>query len=359
MATKTSSGIAKQLMLNAYKRKLASELKEKSRKKGLLVKVLSSNSKRSNTLVDILKESSNFSTLNTAKPSDDDFLKKFRTMPKGGPSHKIATSRAHHLSNFLTEYIINAFQSGLFSKPELEKFEKMNETDLNGFRKNKYEFDVSNIELMPDLTSLRIHWLISGVKEIDAEIERFFEAKLKNEIRNKLASERVINYVPPIVFVRDETNCLLDKLDEYLMKIKLDLAKMEGEHNDIEEPVKKEAKENPNDLIKKKTVNNLYGVNFERLLETIKKDVGPAKSAEVEEKEKDDKSDGKQLMMIEQSEKAKFESSLKAYRVNKALKSNRLSKSALLKITQLELEQLKRKSFRDEDDQEQGFDFEK
>jgi ribosome-binding factor A len=351
MATKTSSGIAKQLMLNAYKRKLASEMKEKSRKKGLLVKVLSSNSKRSNTLVDILKESSNFSTLNAAKPSDDDFLKKFRTMPKGGPSHKIATSRAHHLSNFLTEYIINAFQSGLFSKPELAKFAKLNETDSNGFSKNKYDFDVSNIELMPDLTSLKIHWLISGVAEIDAEVERFFEAKLKNEIRNKLASERVVNYVPPIVFVRDETNCLLDKLDEYLMRVKLDLAKMEDEHL-VKEPVEQNSK----GLAKKKAVNNLYGVDFERLLETIKKDASPAKSAGVEEKEKEEKSGG-ELAMVEQSEKAKFESSLKAYRVNKALKRNRLSKSALLKISQLEFEELKRKSFRDED--EQGFDFEK
>jgi hypothetical protein len=86
MATRTSSGIAKKLVLNVYKRKIEAATKEKNAKKGLLVKIFNSNTKRTNTLVEILKESNNFATLNNTQTSsnsttghkvnDDEYLKK-------------------------------------------------------------------------------------------------------------------------------------------------------------------------------------------------------------------------------------------------------------------------------------------
>jgi hypothetical protein len=113
----------KKLVINGFKTKFEKELREKVSKKGVLVKLINSNMKRANVLVDILKESDDLNTIshgkNAAQKTDDEYLKKFSQMPKGGPKHSIAVSRAHHLTNFLSEYIINAFQSGVFLKPDI------------------------------------------------------------------------------------------------------------------------------------------------------------------------------------------------------------------------------------------------
>jgi len=45
----------------------------------------------------------NTHTGTTAQKSDEEFLKRYSQMGKGGPKHSIAVSRAHHLTNFLSE----------------------------------------------------------------------------------------------------------------------------------------------------------------------------------------------------------------------------------------------------------------
>lgn len=102
-----------------------------------------------------------------------------------------------------------------------EKFKK--ETiDSNGFVKNEYLFELTDVELLTDLTKLRIFWSISGIEELDLEIENSLEKRLKNQIRSHLTNQRVMNYVPTVEFVRDNSKVLADKLDEYLMKIKIE-----------------------------------------------------------------------------------------------------------------------------------------
>jgi oligoribonuclease NrnB/cAMP/cGMP phosphodiesterase (DHH superfamily) len=102
-----SSKLFKNLVINAYKKQVENELKERSKKKGILIKLLNANRKRSSKLVEILKETEhqnvNTHTGTTAQKSDEEFLKRYSQMGKGGPKHSIAVSRAHHLTNFLSE----------------------------------------------------------------------------------------------------------------------------------------------------------------------------------------------------------------------------------------------------------------
>ena len=243
MVIGSSSGLTvTKLALDVYKRVLAKEMKQRNMKKGLLIKIYEANSKRSGALDEILTESDQLNNMRAkaerdanmagtrdapTTQSEEEFLKKFRDMPKGGPTHSIAETRKNHLTNFLSEYILNAFQSGLFVKPELTEFFTTwkSTDDVHGFAKNKYDFEISNVELMADLSALKIHWMISGVPEIDTEVECYLEKCLSGQIRSTLTNERVLNYVPRVVFVRDETKVKLEQLDEQLMKIKIDLEK--------------------------------------------------------------------------------------------------------------------------------------
>lgn len=106
----------RKLVVDAIKIKTRFQQLEKTRKKGLLTKMLKSNSNRSSALMNILTESDRSKTRSTAesdhKVSDDEFLKKYNQMPKGGPNHSIAQNRAHHLTKFLKQYLLNAFQTG-------------------------------------------------------------------------------------------------------------------------------------------------------------------------------------------------------------------------------------------------------
>lgn len=90
-----SSDVAKRLVINAYKNQKERELRDKLRKKGVLTKIVSANQKKSNVLVDILRESDSFNTMTSFSKSDqnasqaqqinsnDDYLKKFRNTNVG------------------------------------------------------------------------------------------------------------------------------------------------------------------------------------------------------------------------------------------------------------------------------------
>jgi hypothetical protein len=120
-----------------------------------------------------------------------------------------------------------------------------------------------------------------------------------------------------------------------------------------------ESKEDPDDLIKKKTVNNLYGVDFDRLLEAIKKDGSSNTSKSVELAQTGEVAGELMAQKQQENEKIKFENSLRAFKINKRLKTERLNKSAILKLSQLEFEELKRDSNQKDDDEEDGFSFDR
>ena len=90
-----SSDVAKRLVINAYRNQKERELRDKLRKKGVLTKIVSANQKKSNVLVDILRESDSFNTMTSFSKSEqndtqaqqinsnDDYLKKFRNTNVG------------------------------------------------------------------------------------------------------------------------------------------------------------------------------------------------------------------------------------------------------------------------------------
>lgn len=53
-------------------------------------------------------------------------------------------------------------------------------------------------------------------------IEKSLETRLKSEIRSNLTNQRIMNYVPVVEFVRDDTKVVTDELNEFLMKIKIE-----------------------------------------------------------------------------------------------------------------------------------------
>ena len=229
MPITSSSGLGvKKLALNVYQNLLDKTMKEKLKKQSLLHKIYDANSKRSEALDQALNEADHVNRTkkkmnnnpscaasSSTTRSEEEFLEKFRNMSKSGPKHGIAEIRKNHLTNFLSDYILNGFESGLFVKPSLSDFQLSSASS-----QSKYEFEVSHVELMADLTALKIHWLISGSPEIDDETERFLQKCLKTQIRSTLTNERIISYVPNIVFVRDATRVMLEKLEENLTKLR-------------------------------------------------------------------------------------------------------------------------------------------
>lgn len=256
-------------------------------------------------------------------------------MPKGGPNHSIAKNRAHHLTKFLKQYLLNAFQTGYFEPPQIpEKFQK--ETiDSNGFVKNKYLFELTDVELLTDLTKLKIFWSISGIEELDLDIENLLEKRLKNQIRSHLTNQRVMNYVPSIEFVRDNSKMLADKLDEYLMKIKIEndeTTKENSSDNEADTEINNEvSKRSENKDISLK-IDNLYGIDVTRLMNTIKKDSDNVpwspETALLSINESN-----QSLKLIDdnnQSEKrGKFQLDLKTYQIHQRMKHEKMSRRAL------------------------------
>ena len=363
MPITSSSGLGlKKLTLNIYRNMLEKEMRQRTRKQALLHKIYDANSKRTKALDDVLTESDNLNKMkrkvasdptsaaavNATNPtkSEQEFLEKFRNMPKGGPTHSIAVSRKNHLTNFLSGYILNGFESGLFEKPDCVS-QSESRIDSNGFVKNKYAFEVSHVELKADMTALKIHWLISGCNELDNEIESFLEKRLKSQIRSTLTNERVLNYVPQIVFVRDANKVFLEKLDEHLIKIKIELEqeKNKSGHEETSVNVVEETNvtQSQPKIKPKNLVENVYGVEFGRLLESIKKSTTNVSETWSEKNdmtslENKAKLDNDLAQLDEIKRKEKFEADLKAFQINKRLQHQRMSKSAILKIAQIEFE---------------------
>ncbi|CAF1011800.1 unnamed protein product [Brachionus calyciflorus] len=340
----------KRFVINAYEKRLQKHIKDKYSKKGVLIKVFDSNKKRSESLVEILKESDNFNTLNSSKKqenlknetkSEEEFLSKFRNVVKGGPKHSIAVNRAHHLTNFLSEYIINAFQSSHFDSPEIPD-ELNQEFDLNGFKKEKFYFEISNVQLMPDLSAIKISWFSSDNEEINKIVEEFLEKKLKCQIRATLSSERVMNYVPRIAFLRDNSKVLMSKLDDHLMKINLE-HRNEKEHDEQEVINQQEIREESpvQETKQNRIVNNVYGVDFDSLVNTIKQ----GGSSDLKVWKQEESIENNNLISLESQKPANFEASLKAFEINKRIRRERLNKSVLNKLAHIEFEMLKEKNF--------------
>ena len=67
-----SNKLVKKLIIGAYERQLFSKTLDKNKKKGELVKILNSNKKRSNTLVEIFKSNVNVSSPNKTEAAADE-----------------------------------------------------------------------------------------------------------------------------------------------------------------------------------------------------------------------------------------------------------------------------------------------
>lgn len=351
------------LAINAYKNQLNKEILQKKAKKGLLVKIVQSNRNRAGVLNEILRDSNNLNIMNhetfrqqsaenptdeneTSDRKNEDYLKKYYQTPAGqGPKHSIAQARAHHLTNFLTEFIVNAFACGRFAQPDMNEYPSQPAPE--------FVLELSRIELPLDLTSIRVHWLNSGDETLDRFVEGFLNKRLRNEIRQTLIQERVMSYVPRVVFVRDETNALMKKLDEQLAKVKI-----ENQHYDkscedqatdddqssstVSDVTTLSTMDTKPEKIHK-AIDNLYGVEFNTLLEKIKTNTASECTKWSNELAiNQDKSEiTRQVEEMKLEQKEKFENSLRAYQVNKRLRIERLSKSALLKMSMLELEENK------------------
>jgi ribosome-binding factor A len=373
MATSSNGKkLFKSLVINAYKKKHEEQIRQKFAKKGLLSKMFESNRNRTKSLIDILKESDDLNTIstnnqfdktantnsNTNTKSDEEFLKKFYNTPKGGPKHSIAVNRAHHLTNFLSNYIINAFESGHFDKPDMSIY---HETSKNNDKADRdYLFEITNVELMSDLTALKVYWMASVDENLNKFIENYLSKSLSQQIRSVLTSEKVINYVPKVLFVRDDTNFCMKRLDEHLAKIKLETQSNENysKENNMsnENATEKEGNENCSNssnssaVSKKKEIKNLYGIDFERLTAQIKNSnnlkVNESNTQTIIELNETSKNDDSSLVVASSTSAqfdstTKFESKLKAFEMNRRLKNMLLNKSAINRITQLEFLEIK------------------
>lgn len=123
---------------------------------------------------------------------------------------------------------MNTFNEGLFDSIEVD-----DPTKKSG---QKFLFEISNVELLADMSAIQIHWLCSSTESINKEVEKALDVKLRAQIRSRLIEDRVINYVPRIVFLRDPSRVIFEKLDEYLVKI--DLEKNSAQNDNQNEDTK-------------------------------------------------------------------------------------------------------------------------
>lgn len=338
-----SSQLVKKLVIDAARNKFKAAIFEKNKKKGILTKLMATNHSRTSKLVDILSDAETQATMSKKRPdlsqdaSDNEYLKTYYKTPKGGPNHTIATNRAHHLTKFLRQYLLNAFQSGQFLEPEIpNKFKKTVTIDSNGFARPEYNFSITNVELPADLSKLKIFWSNSGVEELDLAIEHILDSRLKSQIRSQLTNQRVMNYVPNVVFVRDAGKLMYDQLDEMLMKVKIERENSNPSDKDVEDVVKVEEFSEMAEMEKKDSIDNLYGVDYNHLMDVIRKnsdhvpwspETTDVKVPETSRKElvPNGKSSG-------QEGSNKFQVSLKNYQIHQRQRTENLSRRAILMI---------------------------
>lgn len=236
----------RRFLINRFENIYQKELKEKISKKGLLVKVLTNNKRKTDSLIEILKDTDDLNALKKSfqKITEEEYLSKFRNIVNNRFKHSIADQKANYLSEFLNEFIINAFQLNYF-----DDFDLFNE---------KFSFEISRVQLMSDLSSIKIFWFICENEKFNILVENCLENKVKSEIRDVLLCEKVINYVPKIIFIRDESRMLMSQIDDYLSQIK--------NKTELNQVISKENK----CFSETSTVNNLYGINTDSMIENIK-----------------------------------------------------------------------------------------
>ena len=186
-------------------------VKEKFRKCGKLISLIRSKNKLSEQIDKSLIQHAERYKLNgpakiletasstTAYEEAKEKLEKMKLSKFDKNHQRTAKIRAHHLTKFLTDYIINLFQSGYIGN-EIQ---------------NKYPaFQISRLLLTADLVKLQIFWLTLPDMKANDDLEKNFLPKLATQIRHDIVSNRVIGYVPPIVFSRDNSKLILDQIEE-------------------------------------------------------------------------------------------------------------------------------------------------
>ena len=279
-------------------------------------------------------------------------------------NHHISKLRSHYLTSILYEYLNNSLESGLIGSNIIDKC----------------KFQISKIIVPTDLRVLQISWFSFKDEATNIHIEMNLD-KLGREIRYLLASNKVIGYVPPIQFVRDDSRVFLDRLDDILLSMSEEMRMKEKEEKEREKEKesKSDLNERKSELKKEKEeeavvgkvegdediVNNVYGVNHAKLSKQIK-EVGrkidttptadtstptPIPTDLVLNVANDNQTDlkttrssttlasggGETASSIE-----KYEKSLKALKINQYLKRKQLSKSALAVIALNEFEAFKK-----------------
>ena len=215
---------------------------------------------------------------------------------------KTAAMRAHHLTNYLSNYIINMFQSGYIG------------SELN----DKYPmFQISRVLLDADLGKLEIYWLTVIDEKSNEDIEKNYLSRLSGQIRHDIISNRFIGYMPPVLCIRDNSKMILDQLEELLKVPK-------NERNlNKNEIINKPVKDTP-------IVNNVNGVDHNKLMKQIISEATKNEVIEEEEKEKVD--------LI----KKKYDLTLKAMKINQKIKKEKIYNSALLRLTITEFDNSRR-----------------
>jgi hypothetical protein len=160
-------------MSSSYKKLLTNAYKNRN-KVGKLTKMFDKSKPRSDKLVNILKDSSILNTIaytNTPCPptsdgqSNDEFLKSFQSMKLGGSIHPISKQRTHHLNNYLSNFIINIFQSGQIMNSSMTDHDYTSSCN-DGDADLKSIPEISRVELRSNLQTLSIHWLCSSDETI-------------------------------------------------------------------------------------------------------------------------------------------------------------------------------------------------
>ena len=320
-SSSSSSSIARKIAFNFQRARDKQELIKKYGRQGKLIKFVQNRSK-TNTQIDETLSShvekykfngpAQILSSSSTQSIYEELREKLSNLNLNKAYRRTATIRAHHLTNYLSNYIINAFQSGYIGR------------ELNDKHPT---FQISRILLDADLRKLEICWLTTTDETANEDIEKNYLNRLSSQIRHEIISNQIIGYMPPVVFTRDNSKMILEQLDD-LLKIKEINKKTENSET---------ATKSENQT---KTANNVYGIDHDKLMSQIKPEItevveaDPAKS--------------------EEEARKKFDLTLKAMRINEKIKKEKISKSALLQLAIAEFESSKtisnsRKSIVDED----------
>lgn len=317
-----SSNTVKNVYFNVQKSIEKLRIKEKYAARGDLKKLIEKRTKIDTQINQIFTPASAATSV-TPKKYDINVPQSYHElrskMQHDNKFHKIAKMRAHHLSTYLLNYLINAFQSGLI-----------------GSQMNEYaHFQISKLVLQHDMNQLNIYWLTTNDEAKNKIIEDNFLQMLSSQIRYFLSSNRVISYVPPIKFHRDNSKALIEQLEEYIKNISQESKEAESskKSSDVDDEVEKDEKIKTFSEEKKdgdELVDNLYGVDHAMLMSKLKN--GSKIKAE------------KPLGTTTPQNYEKFEASIKELRVHQIMnKKNTVKKEVLIETAFAEFEYFKLK----------------